>query len=53
MVGFITGCSIIIVMSIAALIIDSKRDRTIIDNFASEYKKMLEQGLVPRRRRSY
>jgi hypothetical protein len=53
MIGFIIGFSIIIVMSVVALIIDSQRDRTIIDNFACEYKKMFEQGLVPRRTRRY
>jgi len=53
MVGFITGFSIIIVMCIVALIIDSKRDNSIIDNFACEYKKMFEQGLVPKKNRRY
>ena len=53
MVGLITGFSIIIVMCIVALIINSKRDSSIIDNFACEYQKMLEQGLVPRRSRRF
>jgi len=53
MIGFFTGFSMIIVMCIAALIIDSKRDRSVIDNFACEYKKMFDQGLVPRRTRRH
>ena len=51
MVEFFSGFGIIIALCVAALIIDSKRDNSIVDNFP-EYKKMFEEGIIKSTRRN-